>query len=276
MIKKVKKIVVGAGGLGARFLPITSSLPKEMFPLIDRPVIQYVLEEGLVNGVEELILVVSKDKQVLLNYLKESRDKDFRKLLKNVKITIVYRQPKALGNAIAVLAAKNYLKDEPFLVLWADSFGLRSHHRVEDLLNTYLKVQRPIMCLIPFTDRARYLYAIPKIENATKNLVIVKRIFEKPGRKKIESPYAFANGYLLEPDILKYLEKTKPNYKGEIILEDAIDAYCQENLVYGWVFKKPLFEAGNKLDLVRTSLQLLNYRQDLKKGYNQILIDLKK
>lgn len=277
MIKQLRKVLVAAGGLGTRFLPITTSVPKEMFPLIDKPVIQYVLEEALVNGIEELILVLSKDKNSLLDYLKNSKDKDFQNLLKNIKITSVYRKENSpLGNGMPLLDFRKYIDNEPFLVLWGDSFGLRKHKRIERMLKLYSKFHRPIICFIPFFERARYLYAVPKVEQFSKDLLIVKRIFEKPGRKKIVSPYVFANGYLLEPDIFPYLEKLKCNKKGEIVLEDAIDAYCQKNLVYGMVFRKPLFEAGNKIDYIKSSLKLLLYRKDLKESYFQIYEELKK
>lgn len=276
MVKRVKKVLVAAGGLGTRFLPISSTLAKEMFPLIDKPVIQYVLEECLVNGIEELILVISKEKKVLLDYLKNSKDIEFQKLLKRVKITFLYRKDSfPLGNGIPLLDFKKHIKDGPFLVLWGDSFGLRKHRRIEKMLKLYSKLQRPIICFIPFFERARFLYAIPEIKQVSKNLLIIKRIFEKPGKKKIASPYAFGNGYLMEPDLFPYLERLKPNKKGEIVLEDAIDSYCQNNLVYGMVFREPLFEAGNKIDYIKSSLRLLLYKKELKKYYPQILEELK-
>ncbi len=276
MTKKVKKLVLAASGFGTRFLPITTSLPKEMFPIIDKPVFQYVLEEGLIKGIEELILVVSKDKWILLDYIKRSKDKNFQKLLKSVKITIVYRKPELLGNAAPVLSAKKYLKDDPFVVLWADSFGLRKDNRIGKMLSTYLTVQKPVVCLFPFFERARYIYAVPKVEKVSKDLLIVKRIFEKPGNKKIASPYCFGNGYLLEPNIFDYIERLKPTEKGELVLEEAVDAYCQKNLTYGMVFRDEFFEAGNKQDFIKTSLKLLLYREDLKDSYFQILEELHK
>lgn len=262
-IKKVKKLLIAASGLGTRFLPVTSSLPKEMFPIIDKPVFQYVLEEGIVNGIEEVILVISKDKQILLDYLKRSTDKSFKKLLKSIKITIVYREPQLLGNAAPILSSEKYLKNEPFLVLWADSFALRRDGRISDILNLYSKVQKPVICLFPFFEKARFIYAIPKTEKTTNGQILVKRIFEKPGMKKIQCKYAFGNGYLLEPDIFPYIKRTKVTKEGEIVLETAVDKYCQKNITYASIFKKPFFEVGNKEDYVKNALKLFKYRNNL-------------
>ena len=276
MQKKVRKVALASSGFGTRFMPITSNLPKEMFPIIDKPIFQYVLEEILVEGIEELVLIVSKAKKILLDYIKDSPDKDFQNLLKKIKITVTYRKPSLLGNGAPILSAKKYLKDGPFFVAWADSFALRKDNRVVDILKAYKKLQRPIVGLLPITERARYIWAVPKVERISRNKVIVKRLYEKPARKKLMSDFAFANGYLLEPDIFNYLERTKPRENREIVLEDAIDAYCRENLTYGVVFRKPFFEAGNKIDYVGSSLKLLRYRKELRSGYFQILKEIQK
>ena len=271
MTKKVKKLVVPAGGLGTRFLPITSVLPKEMFPLIDKPIIHYVLEEALVNGIEELILAISKDKQLLLDYITNTKDENLKKILKNIKVSVAYKND-FIGNAAGILDAKKYIGNDPFVIVWADSFGLRKDNRIGKMIKLYKKMHQPIICLFPFFDRARYLYAVPEVEQISKDVVKVKRIFEKPGDKGPVSPYCFGNGYLLESDIIEYIEKSTRNSKGEFVLEDAVDAYCQKNLAYGMIYRKPFFESGNKYDYAKTFVELFEYRSDL--SYNQLFKDL--
>lgn len=260
-MKRVRKLLVAAAGKGTRFLPITSTLPKEMFPIIDKPMFQYVLEEGIVDGINELVLVINENKGLLLDYIKKSKDKKFQELIGSVKLTIVDQKGSLYGDAIPIYEARKHLGDEPFMVLWADSFGLRKHGRIKRMLKIFSQKEKPLISLISKNRRASYLYAIPKIKPVSKNLVMVKRLFEKPGSRAIPSRFTFPNGLLLEPDIFPYIEKTKPNRRGEISIVDTIDSYCQKNLVYGSIFQKPFFEAGNPVDLVETMSRLIKLRK---------------
>lgn len=264
MKKNVKKLVVAAAGNGTRLLPITSVVPKEILPIIDKPLIQYVLEDNLANGIEELILVISKNKELLLDYLENTSSKELKDLINKIKITIVYQQEAGkYGDAVPIMAAESHL-DEPFLVAWSDSFSLRKDDRIKDLLLTYKNYQRPVISLIPISQRETKLYAIPKIQSIKKSVGVVERLLEKPGPEQAPSLFGAPNGFILEPDIFPYLKKLKPNNKGEYSLIDAIDAYCQENLIYGNVFNSPFFEAGNKVDVIKSVQAIANYREDLK------------
>lgn len=261
----VKKIVVAAAGKGTRLLPITSVLPKEILPIVDKPVIQYVLEEGIVDGIEELVLVISKKKELLLNYLENTTSGELKDLIKNVKITIVYQQEGGkYGDAVPIMAAADHLKDEPFLVAWSDSFSLRQDGRIRELLATYQTYQKPVISLIPISERETSLYAVPEIKNIKKSVGEVKRLLEKPGPERAPSLVGAPNGFVLEPEIFLYLNNLTPNKKGEYSLIDAIDVYCQEKMVYGRIFKGPFFEAGNKADVIATVSRIAEYRDDLK------------
>ena len=266
MKKTVKKLVVAAAGRGTRLLPITSVLPKEILPIVDKPVFQYVLEEGIADGIKELVLVISREKELLLKYLENTVSGDFRSLLRRIKITIVYQKEGGkYGDAVPIMAAMDHLEDEPFLVAWSDSFSLRKDGRVKELLDTYQSYQKPVISLIPITQRETSLYAVPKISKVAKSIVMIERLLEKPGSKDAPSLFGAPNGFVLEPDVFSYLRQLKPNKKGEYSIIDAIDAYCQENLVYGKIFRGPFFEAGNKADVIKTVSRIAYYREDLKK-----------
>lgn len=263
--KTVRKVVIGAAGRGTRFLPITSVIPKEMLPIIDRPLLEYVLEEAIVSGIEEIILVISKSKKFLLDYLKSSKV-----LPKNINVKVLYQNDEVYGDAVPVLLASKYLTNEPFLVLWADSFGLKKYSRVENLLKAYKKYAKPIISLIPISPEETFLYAVPDVDRKD-GKIIIKRLLEKPG---LNAPSLFAapNGFILEPSIFKYLKSLSPNPRsGELSLIDAIDNFCRENLVYGLVFDKPFFEAGNKVDYVKTTVGVALEREDINENVRKKL-----
>lgn len=265
MGKKVRKILIAAAGRGTRLLPITSAVPKEMLPVIDKPVFQYVLEEALVAGIEEVILVINKQKKVLLEYIKNGDSPNFKQLLKKIKLRVVYQKGKLYGDAVPVMAAKKFLQDGPFLVLWADSFSLPKYSRIKKMIDSYKRYGASVLSLIPIAKQQTNLYAVPQIEGKNKDVVIIKRLLQKPGPKRAPSLLSAPNGYILNPDIFNYLKNFKPNSQGELTLIDAIDLYCQDKDVYGVIFRKPFYDAGNRVDYVKATLGVALERPDLKK-----------
>lgn len=264
MKKYVKKLVVPAAGRGTRLLPITSVLPKEILPIIDKPMIQYVLEESLERGIEELILVINPKKKLLLTYLENTSSQEIKTLLKKIKMTVVYQEENGkYGDAVPIIAAAEHLS-EPFLVSWADSFSLKKDGRIKKLLDTYAIYQKPVISLIPISKSGTIIYAVPKIKKVKSEICIIERLLEKPGPNDAPSLLGAPSGFILEPDIFRSLIKLKPNKKGEYSLIDAIDDYCQSSVVYGRIFKKPFFEVGNKVDMIKTISQIGKFREDLK------------
>lgn len=265
MGKKVKRVLIAAAGKGTRLAPITSVLPKEILNIIDKPTLHYVFEENIVPGIEEVILVTNQTKSILLDYLKNGSSTEFQEIMNNIKLTVIYQDGEKYGDAIPIMCAQKYLEDEPFLVAWADSFSLRNYSRIDKLLDTYQKHQKPVISLIPITKYETSIYAVPNIKRTLrKDLIVMDRLLEKPGPGKAPSLLGAPNGFILEADIFPYLHRLKPNKKGEYSLIDGIDFYCQNNPLLGLVSSHPFFEAGNKKDMIKTILKMSFVRDDLK------------
>ncbi len=263
MGKKVRTIVIAAAGVGSRFSPLAPILPKEMFPIIDKPVIQYVIEEANVSGINEIIIVINKNKQILVDYL--LKNDSFRKTLKNTSIKFVHQEGQHYGDAIPIISAEKFLKKEPFLVLWADSFSLPKFERIKNLIRIYDKYQKSVVSFIPISvEQTAYSAAVPRIKRVNGNLITFDRIFKNPGPIHAPALLTAPSGFILEPEIFLHLHKLEPNKQGEYCLINAIDSYCKKHLTYGLIFKKPFFEAGNPKDLIKTIIKIPFYRDDLK------------
>lgn len=255
----VRKVVIAAAGQGTRLQPITSVLPKEILPVVDRPVFQYVLEEAIAPGIEEVILVIKPKKRILLDYINSSSSLEFKQLIRQVKLTVVYQLDTSYGTGAALMAAKPYLKDEPFLMLFADSFSPKQFQRIPGLITAYLKYQQPVISLMIVSAPDTYTYGIVQVKPVKGNLVRIERFWEKPGPKILPPPfYAAPNGYILTSDIFSLIGLDQ---SGE--LDVNIASYCQERLVYGVVFDGPYFEVGNRTDLIKSTGKMPFYRSDL-------------
>lgn len=259
------KVVVAAAGIGSKFFPLATRLPKEMFPVIDKPVLQYVIEEALHPGIDEIILVINKNKKMLFDYLLLNTSPEFQKLLKGIKLTVTYQTGNKYGDAIPILCAEKYVKNLPFLVLWADCFSLRKFSRIKELLRIYEKYKKPAVSFVPISaEQTAYSAAVPRIKRVNGNLITFDRMFKNPGPIHAPALLTAPSGFILEPEIFNYIKNLKSNKTGEYCLIDAIDDYCKKNLMYGLIFKKPFFEAGNPKDLIKTIMRIPFYRDDLK------------
>lgn len=263
MRKSLKKVVICAAGKGTRMLPITSVIPKEMLPIINKPVIQYVLEEAIVPGIEEVILVINSRKSIILKYIKSSNSGEFNKLMRKINLKIVYQQRGCYGSACPLVAAQKYLENDPFLVLFADSFGMREHSRIEDMIKVYSEHGNSVICLVPATERHKKIYGIAKIKNRN-GMVVVKNIIEKPGRSVSGSIFAAPNGYLLTKGFFSSIKSLKPGKGEELGLPNAVNHYCKKNIVQGAIFEGPFFEVGNRLDFVDTQVRMSAYNKGVR------------
>ncbi|MBN1263353.1 MAG: NTP transferase domain-containing protein [Candidatus Pacebacteria bacterium] len=262
---KVRKVVIFAAGKGTRLSPITSYIPKEMLPIINFPVIHYVLEESLVDGIEQVILVIKKNKSLIAEYVRDYLNR--REGKKKVGLEIVYQKDTHYGTAAALIDARNHLKKEPFLTMFADSFALKRDNRLKFLLRVYRQYRAPVISLIPAGPKEACTYGMVEAEEVEKDVVSIKRLVEKPGRNLKPPAYAAPNGYLLTPGIIPYLDRLTPEKNGELSLVAAITEYLEKNKVYGSVFKGLFFEAGNQVDFVDSQTKMILERKDLKRGY---------
>jgi len=259
---KVKKAVIPIAGLGTRFLPLSKVIPKEFFPLGTKPVIQYVVEEALKAGVREIIFVVSpKKKGIFRNYilkyfrqekqllkiLKKRRKKQALKALREIpKIKYRYTlQKKPLGDGDAILRTEKLVGKEPFLVLFGDDISWGKQGMPSQLVKTFNKVKKPVLCLYKMPQKKLSSYGVPKLKKIKGRLYRIEDLIEKP-KKNPPSNFALVGNYVLTPDIFSYLKKTKPQ-NGEIILANALKQRIKQGKeVFGLWVKGKWLECGDK------------------------------
>jgi UTP--glucose-1-phosphate uridylyltransferase len=263
--KKVTKAVIAAAGLGTRFLPMTKAMPKEMLPIIDKPIIQYVVEEAVAAGITDIIIVGSANKRAIEDHFDHQYEleaklradgknemADRMAAIAELANFIYVRQKGPYGTATPILNAQHLLNDEPFLFLYADDFFRSDIPRAVSLVETYEKYESSVIALTPMPRARAKSYGIADIkEELSPNTFELAGLIEKPAPE--EAPhrdgviYASTAGQILTPDILPILSDLKPNPKsGEMILADAINQLAPHKPVYGQVIEGQWHDAGSK------------------------------
>jgi len=273
MQNQIKKAIIPIAGLGVRFLPLSKSIPKELWPVIDIPMLQYVIEEAKVSGIEEIIFVTSLDKKIVLDYFKETphiekilkeRKKDgilktfreFQDSLKDISFSSVL-QKKPLGDGHAVLQAAKLVGNEPCAVLFADDIVDSETPCLVQMSKVFKTCQKPVLSLYQLPQEKLYLYGIVKVEKIANRLFKIKKIIEKPSPEEAPSNLAIVGKYILTPEVFDYLKKTTPDKTGEIRLAGAFDRMVKDGkMIYGYEFEGRWLECGNKLDWLKTHLYL--------------------
>ena len=264
MTKKITKAVICAAGLGTRFLPMTKAMPKEMLPIIDKPIIQYVVEEAVAAGVTDIIIVGSANKRTIEDHFDHQYDLEAKlradgkaelaermERVAELANFIYLRQKGPYGNATPVLNAAHLLDNEPFLVLFADDFFNSKVPRSVQLVETYERFHQPVISLVPVDPSRAKSYGVADIAKPVDDTTFeLAGLLEKP--EPDETPthnghiYASVAGYIFTPDMLKYVEELQPDKTGELVLANAINSYSQQNKVYGRVIEGRWHDAGNK------------------------------
>jgi len=266
MKKKVRKAVIPVAGLGTRFLPATKAMPKEMLTVVDRPTIQYIVEEAVASGIEQVILITSEGKSAIENHfdynfeletvLARKNKHALREELNNISnlIDIVsVRQKKPLGLGHAILMARNVVGDEPFAVLLGDDLVLSDVPCCLQMLNLFEETQESIVAIqkVPM-DQTRH-YGIVEGTLEKERTYLVERLVEKPPPGTTDSNLAIIGRYILLPDIFELLEKTTPGHGGEIQLTDALLALSKKRAMYACEFQGTRFDAGDKLGYLKAT-----------------------
>lgn len=267
-MQKVRKAVIPAAGLGTRFLPATKAMAKEMLPIVDKPTIQFIVEEAINSGIEDILIVTGKSKRPIEDHfdsnpeLEENlRAKDKLALLELVEETtglnlFFVRQsyPKGLGHA--VLQAKAFIGNEPFVVMLGDDLMEDEVPLTKQLINGYDKTHASNIAVmkVPHEDTSKYGIIDPEaqVDETTYN---VKRFVEKPAPEDAPSDLAIIGRYLLTPEIFEILEKQEPGAGGEIQLTDAIDTLNKTQRVFAHEFKGTRYDVGDKFGFLKTSIQ---------------------
>lgn len=261
-MKKPTKAIIAAAGLGTRFLPQTKAMPKEMLPIIDKPVIQIIVEQLVATGVQDIIIVTGSTKRAIEDHFDRSdelenelrsRGKDelanqIKEIAEMANFIYVRQKGSPKGNARPLLNAAHLLdKDEPFFMFYADDFFRSEIPQAKQLLEVYEKTKCSVISLIEVAPEDTKKYGIVDIaENFANHTFRVKQIIEKPGPDNAPSNYATVSGFLLTPDILPIVEKEKIGYGGEIIMADSINELAQKGKVYGKFIDGVYHDAGDK------------------------------
>lgn len=267
-MKKVRKAVIPAAGLGTRFLPATKATPKEMLPIVDKPTIQFIVEEALRSGIEDILIITGKNKRPIEDHFDSNpelednlRDKEKDELLKLVEETTglnMYftRQPYPKGLGHAVLQAKAFVGDEPFVVMLGDDLMEDDVPLTKQLMEAYEETGSSAIAVmqVPKEETSKYGIIAPK-GTAKNKLYEVDAFVEKPTPEEAPSDLAIIGRYLLTPDIFAMLETQAPGAGGEIQLTDAIDRLNKIQPVYAKEFTGTRNDVGDKFGFMKTSIE---------------------
>ncbi len=286
MNKKVRKAVFPAAGLGTRFLPATKAIPKEMLALVDKPLIQYGVEEALAAGIEQIIIVTGRGKSAIEDHFDisfelesnlESRGKTellelARRVSKMANLSYV-RQKEALGLGHAVLMARELVGDEPFAVILPDDIIDAQVPCLKQMIDVYDKVQGSVLATQIVEGPAISSYGVLQSEPVKDNprLQLVHGLVEKPKQAEAPSKNAIIGRYVLTPAIFDQLEKTPKGAGGELQLTDGIKGLLSSEKVYGYTFEGHRYDAGDKAGMLQATIQFALNRQDLGPGLRAYL-----
>ncbi len=259
------KAVIPAAGLGTRFLPATKAQPKEMLPVYDKPTIQYVIEEAVESGVDDILIITGKGKRSIedhfdrafeLEYILQEKGK-FEYLEEVKEITDLadihfIRQKKQKGLGDAIHWAKKHVGAEPFVVMLGDTITKAEVPCTKQLIDLYVKYGKSAIAVEPVPDEKVERYGIIDGTEVEENVYKINRLVEKPALKDAPSNLAIMGRYVLTPDIFEHIENTEPGVGGEIQLTDALS---QLDSIYGQVFTGESYDIGNRIDWLKTSLK---------------------
>ncbi|OGZ18099.1 MAG: hypothetical protein A2V72_02130 [Candidatus Nealsonbacteria bacterium RBG_13_37_56] len=289
----IKKAIIPIAGLATRFLPLSKVVPKELWPLVDIPVIQYIIKEARDSGIEEIIFVLKPDNKKVLDYLKpcpkvekvlrerKKEDildemKNLQQLCENISFSYVL-QKKPLGDGHALLQAAKLVKDEPVICMFGDDIIDSKIPCALQLANIFKTCQKPVIALSRLPKEKIVHYGIAGVEKIASRLYKIKKIIEKPSLEEAPSDLAIIGRHVLTPEVFYYLKKAKPSKKGEIVLAEVINdqMLADGKLVYGYEIEGNWLECGDRLRWLKSNIyfslkhpkygpELKQYMKDLK------------
>jgi UTP--glucose-1-phosphate uridylyltransferase len=287
MTNQVRKAVIPAAGLGTRFLPATKAQPKEMLPVVDKPAIQYVVEEAVQAGITDILIITGRGKRSLEDHFDRSFElehnlqqsgktdmlEEMQAIADMANIHYVRQgEPKGLGHAVAV--AREHVGNEPFAVMLGDDIMVDGAKVLTQMLRVYERYGRSVIALKEFPIEEISAYGCVRPEPAADDLVRIQEIVEKPRPEVAPSTLAVMGRYVFTPEIFDALEDVQPGHGGEIQLTDAIGILLGDQTVYGYVFDEGRYDIGKKLDYLRATVELAIDRDDLGPEFREFLADL--
>ncbi|SDC92481.1 UDP-glucose pyrophosphorylase [Priestia aryabhattai B8W22] len=286
MMKKVRKAIIPAAGLGTRFLPATKAMPKEMLPIVDKPTIQYIVEEAIASGIEDIIIVTGKGKRAIedhFDYAPElennlvSKEKFdiLEKVRQSSNVEIHYirqKEPKGLGHA--VWCARKFIGDEPFAVLLGDDIVQAETPCLRQLMNEYEQTLSSVIGVQTVSDNQTHRYGIVDPISNDGRRHQVNTFVEKPAAGTAPSNLAIMGRYVFTPEIFKFLEEQEIGAGGEIQLTDAIQKLNEIQRVFAYDFEGKRYDVGEKLGFIETTLEIALQYPDLRDDLLKIMNDL--
>lgn len=282
----LKKAIIPAAGLGTRFLPATKAMPKEMLPIVDRPTIEYIVEEAIESGIEDIIIVTGKGKRAIEDHfdnnfelednLRKKEKKDLLdKIKQSSKVEIHYirqKEPKGLGHA--VWCARKFIGNEPFAVLLGDDIVQSKKPCLKQLIEKYEETNSSVLGVQKVSDLETERYGIIDPISTEGRLTQVKSLVEKPEKGKAPSNLAIMGRYILTPEIFNYLEKQEIGAGGEIQLTDAIEKLNEIQKVFAYNFEGTRYDVGEKFGFVKTTIEMALQDSELSKDLMKYLLKL--
>jgi UTP--glucose-1-phosphate uridylyltransferase len=284
MTDTIKKAVFPAAGLGTRFLPATKASPKEMLPIVDKPMIQYGIEEAMACNIKEFVIITGKHKRNIEDHFDsafELEDKlkksGKKKLLEEINrlnnINFAYiRQGYALGLGHAILCAKPFMKEEPFAVILSDDIIATEDTLLKDMIMLYNEVKSPVVALQAVPMKEIHRYGVINGVEERSGIYKISNLIEKPSADKAPSNLAIIGRYILTPDIFDILEKSQPGRGGEIQLTDAILKLLKERPIYGYLFHGKRYDAGDKLGYLKATVDLALKNPELSEQFKSYIL----
>lgn len=276
---KIRKAIIPAAGLGTRFLPATKALPKEMLPIVDKPTIQYIVEEAVASGIEDIIIISGRSKRSIEDHFDQSYEleealykKNKLEILDEVKhisnlANIHYirqKEPRGLGHAI--YCARSFIGNEPFAVLLGDDIVRSENPCLKQLIEVFDRYHSSIVGVQQVKDEEVSKYGIiqPKEGAIDKYVLNVEALVEKPNQNEAPSNYAIMGRYILRPELFDILKELTPDKEGEIQLTEAINILNQTQAVYAFEFQGKRYDIGAKVGFIRATLDFALEREELR------------
>lgn len=285
MNKKIRKAIIPAAGLGTRFLPATKAQPKEMLPIVDKPTIQYIIEEAIASGIEEILIITGRSKKCIEDHfdrsveleleLKKSGKKEMLKMVEDISnmADIYYirqKEPKGLGHAIS--CAKTFVGNEPFAILLGDDVVYNDEKPcLKQLIDCYNEYNTSVLGVQTVPEDKVNKYGIVDGILIEDRVCKVKGLVEKPSVEEAPSNVAILGRYIVTPKIFEILERTKPGKGGEIQLTDALLELINEEAMYAYNFEGRRYDVGDKQGFLEATVEYALRREDLRDGFMEYL-----
>ena len=287
-MKKIRKAVIPAAGFGTRFLPATKATPKEMLPIVDKPTIQYIVEEALQSGIEEILIISGHAKRAIEDHfdtnpglemhLESHGQESLLKMVRSIsEINIHYiRQKHMRGLGDAILCARSFIDDEPFAVLLGDDVVYNeTNPALRQMIDIYNDLGATILgCQEVPLEKVSSYRIVAGVPVEGKNVLRVTNMIEKPSVEEAPSRTAVLGRYIITPDVFEVLARTEPGKGGEIQLTDAIQTMASREAVYAYCFEGKRYDVGDKLGFLKATVEYALRRPDLGEPFRQYLKDL--